>query len=578
MSESRKKELRFPCHIYGIADAKEAYDSFFGKMIKNYGDAVTLEDGTVLHDNYMWDDGGRILVRCKDCGALMIIQFSEYHSFSDGPDGCYEDLIPAASEEEADLLNILLDIRKMENFPCRHIRRNNGDVFWTGDKEPETHDPEELIRMIRDKYRGVNPELLDRLIFSAGNGTEEKAEKKQETEEETEEPDEEENDEVDLDLPIGCFWSDIMDEIRKRLPEGTKTRALIFDRTEDEDMLEILKMAATLDYFLRTEKTGFEDVHMQIVNEPETDDVSWERTEDGYALHLCAESGKNWCQVAYQLGYLMTHCLIDHLGDDEEGVTWAEELICEAAALKLLNCLQENWYATIFWKEDRDYADCIEKYIRDNLGDNGTSALLRCRSRDELREINERNLFDDRIDESHDLFHAMKPEDLTELVKIREYEADDLLLYTHYWRSFAEGSAAVDYICRLQERIPGCEIPAGIIHEIDLENSQPTEEQKRAFEALIRALNPLPCEYIIFSFLNADRKDREQIGLVFFQTLRQKDGTLLLEIRQDTKQGRKMYMKETEDDEAIAIFRGILDTNQPPDLSTWKDITEKIFQ
>ena len=118
MSRAARKEPRFPCHIYEIADAKEVYDSFRGELVKEYGDNVTLDDGTVLHENYMWDDGRRSLVRCKECGGLVIVQSSEYHSFLDSPDGYYRDWIPAASEEEADLLSILFDATELEVFPA----------------------------------------------------------------------------------------------------------------------------------------------------------------------------------------------------------------------------------------------------------------------------------------------------------------------------------------------------------------------------------------------------------------------------------------------------------------------------
>ena len=554
MSEIERKEPRFPCHIYDIEDANEAYDSFRGELVKEYGDDVSLDDGTVLHGNYMWDDGSRSLVRCKKCGGLLIMQSSEYHSFSDSPDGYYKDWIPVASEEEADLLNILLGAMEMENVPCRHIRRNNGEVFWTNDKEPEPYDPEDLIRAIREKYSDADPEQLDNLIGDV-----------------------EEESEDDDSLPDRFFFADAMEEVRSKVPEGAKAWALIFDRTEDEDIREIQKMAATLDAFLRTEDVGFGDVHMQFVNEPGSDDVSWEKTEDGYALHLCAESGKNWCQVAYQLGYLMMHCLIDHLSDDEEGTSWVEELICETAALELFSYLSANWEETPFGQEDPSYVQYLEEYMESNLSDEGTSAILRCRDKDELKAINERNLFDDRLDESHDLYHVMGPGDLQILAKVREYEANDLLLYTHYWRSFSEGSKAVDYICRLQEKIPGCEIPAGITHEINLENSKPTEAQKRAFGQLIRALNYGPGEYIIFSFLDSDVGEKEQIGLVFYQVLRRKNGQIMAEMRLDTKEGRKMYRITVDEDEAIVILNKILEINEVPDVGSWEDITEQVF-
>ena len=171
MSESVKKDSRFPCHIYDIADAREAYDSFKGELVKGYGDFVLLENGTVLHDNYMWDDGCRSLIRCKECGGLLIKQSSHFVSFSDDHDGYYADWIAVASEEEADLLNILLGAMEMEDVPCRHLRKNNGNIFWAyAKKEPEARGPEELIRAIREKYSGVNPELLDKLIRKVKKG------------------------------------------------------------------------------------------------------------------------------------------------------------------------------------------------------------------------------------------------------------------------------------------------------------------------------------------------------------------------------------------------------------------------
>nr|MCR4876205.1 hypothetical protein [Clostridiales bacterium] len=486
MRETERKTPCYPCHIYEMADAKEAYESFEAERIKEYGDDVSLEDGTVLHQNYMWDDGGRTLVRCKKCGGLLIVQSSLYESFSDSPDGRYTDWIPAASEEEADLLNILYGARDMEDFPCRHLRRNNHDLFWTDGREPEACDPEDLIRAIREEYSGADPEQMEKLIRGARKGAEDQ------------EP-----------VPVRFFFADAMEEVRSKAPDGAKAWALIFDRTEDEDIREIQKMAAALDAFLRTDDVGFGDVHMRFVNDPGSDDVFSEKTEDGYILHLCAESGKHWCQTAYQLGYLMMHCLIDHLSDDEKGITWAEELICEAAALELFAYLSANWEKTPFGQEDPDYVQYLREYVGMNLSDQGTSAILRCRDREELRAVNERNLFDDRIDESHDLYHVMKLGDLQILAKIRAYEADDLLLYTHFWRDRSEGSGAVDYICRIQERIPGCEIPAGIAHEINLENSRPTDAQKRAFGQLIRALNYGPGEYIVFRALEAGKPGRD---------------------------------------------------------------------
>ncbi len=147
-----KKMNRYPCHIYEIPEGKDAIAALKVERVKDYGDCVHLDDGTVLHWNYTWDDGGRMLLRCRECGALLLLQSSEYHSFSDSPDGYYSDWIPAATEEEADLLNILLDVLELEDYPCRHLRSNNFSYFWTEGEDPQPQDPEDLKRQILEKY------------------------------------------------------------------------------------------------------------------------------------------------------------------------------------------------------------------------------------------------------------------------------------------------------------------------------------------------------------------------------------------------------------------------------------------
>lgn len=382
----------------------------------------------------------------------------------------------------------------------------------------------------------------------------------------------------DDSLHIRCFYADAMDEVRAAMPEGTKAWALIVDRTEDPDMQEIQDMAATLDALMRTDDEGFADVHMQFVNEPGSDDVSWQRTEDGYLLHVCVENGRCWDQLAFQMGYLMTHCLIDHLcGKDREGISWAEELVCEAATLDLLYDLYNHWEETPFGAVDPGYAEAIWDYLQDNLNAEGTSALKKCTNRDELAALNEKNEFDDRLDESHELYREMGDGDLLRLAKIRKYEADGLLLYTHYWRSFSDGSDAVNYLCCLQERIEGCEIPSGISQTFNLKDSHPTADLIDNYGRLIHSLRPLPCEYIIFSLQGSDKGWKDEPGLQFYQVTREKDGRIDAEMRIDSASGRKMYRVYVDDDRAVALMKQILETGKTPETEGWEDITEMVF-
>ena len=164
-------EIRFPCHIYENSDAQAIYDSWQAELVRDYGEVTALADGTVLHDNNSWDEGGRKLLRCKECGALILRQYSVYNDMYDGPDGYYRDWIPVASMEEGDLLNILWGPMELEQYPYRHFRGNNRRFFWTEGNEPKPYDPEKLRKKIREEYSGLDAEkkqLLEKLISGAG--------------------------------------------------------------------------------------------------------------------------------------------------------------------------------------------------------------------------------------------------------------------------------------------------------------------------------------------------------------------------------------------------------------------------
>ena len=170
MNEGKKIEGRFPCHVWEMEDAGEARKSFRGTVVREYDEYTDLEDGTVLHWNYMWDEGDRYLLRCNECGGLMMVQKSEFHSCFDDDD-YYSDQIPIASVEEGDLLNILWDGLDMEGYPYRSIRGNNFQYFWKQGKEPKPYDTEKLKRDIRKKYKDLSPEkkeLLEKMIRDAG--------------------------------------------------------------------------------------------------------------------------------------------------------------------------------------------------------------------------------------------------------------------------------------------------------------------------------------------------------------------------------------------------------------------------
>ena len=161
---------RFPCHLYDLADPDALFRELRVHPIKPYGDRVALGDGTVLHENVEEGDeygGKRDLVRCSVCGALFIRQYFEEYGTLGGTETVTH-YIPVASEEEADLMNILLDEKEMDLFPVRHPMRYDRKYTWTKGDDPCPYDPEELKKLIRRKYARADREQLEELISAAG--------------------------------------------------------------------------------------------------------------------------------------------------------------------------------------------------------------------------------------------------------------------------------------------------------------------------------------------------------------------------------------------------------------------------
>ncbi len=376
-------------------------------------------------------------------------------------------------------------------------------------------------------------------------------------------------------LDLRCLYADEAAGISGDIRNGAKVWSLILDRTDDPDLRQIHLIAMIYDGFLRSDTVGFANTHLVIVNDPAGDDVCWQRTVDGYSIRMCAEDGVHWTQAAYQLGYAMTHCLIDHLGRKTPRIDWVEELISEAMAIALLKRLSEVWDRTPFSQDDPDYGEAILGYVNDLMKDRGTSALSRCGSREALERMNRENRFDDRLNESHDLYKRITPDDCLRLVQVRDYAADDLLLYTHYWRGRNGDSQAIDYICRLQEQIPGCEIPAGVSMTFEVENSQPTDAQRAAWAGMIRSLKKNPSEYVHFRFLDEEKGEKEQIGLVYLRFYRTGNGDIALYMRLDQKSGRRMYWINCPDDRAVNILNTVFASNAVPDTEEWIDVTDR---
>ena len=107
--EQRKKEQydllkRSPndqhhCVGFDLPTAAEAFEHFRG-MLEELWDYGDMCNGHCLHT---WDDGGRKLYRCRNCGGLILVQESEYHG--EEYNDYYTDYIPVDTVQEAEQLN-----------------------------------------------------------------------------------------------------------------------------------------------------------------------------------------------------------------------------------------------------------------------------------------------------------------------------------------------------------------------------------------------------------------------------------------------------------------------------------------
>ena len=139
------------CHIYEIEDAGAAGEDLETEPLKDYG-PMTSYQGVLLHSNHESEGGGRSLVRCKKCGALLLSQHSWYEAMNPELDGSFYDWLPVWSEDEADLLNIFLNAGEFADCAFRHLRSNNHKYCWVGDDQPRPMDLPELSQAIALKY------------------------------------------------------------------------------------------------------------------------------------------------------------------------------------------------------------------------------------------------------------------------------------------------------------------------------------------------------------------------------------------------------------------------------------------
>lgn len=119
------------CCIFSYSIAEEAAKNLDFEIVEKYGDTFYNADGSVKHYLHTWDDGYRVLLRCKKCGSLLLKQNSEFHSFG-GDDSYYTDLFPVNSSEEALMYNEKYSGIELEReYVGRWIRSTDLNWSWS---------------------------------------------------------------------------------------------------------------------------------------------------------------------------------------------------------------------------------------------------------------------------------------------------------------------------------------------------------------------------------------------------------------------------------------------------------------
>lgn len=118
------------CHVFDMPDAAEAFSQLDLEEVEDYGDE---KDGHYLH---VWDQGCRKLMRCRRCGAYVLVQRSVFLSFVNALNSEYTDWFPVSGPDEADELNRRYDGYQLERrFEGRYLRSTNGRPYWSDQED-----------------------------------------------------------------------------------------------------------------------------------------------------------------------------------------------------------------------------------------------------------------------------------------------------------------------------------------------------------------------------------------------------------------------------------------------------------
>ena len=184
----------------------------------------------------------------------------------------------------------------------------------------------------------------------------------------------------------------------------------------------------------------------------------WKEDEENkgrYHIALCVDTLDDWSQTIYQLGYVLTHCLLDYCFEPIPA-PWMTETICEMMQIWLLSSFASNWEKCELSKEDPDYDECLRAYLHEYMTDQDwADKSAQCTTMKKLLAMNDHaeEHSADRVGTVIHLYYLTMPGDIHALFDAGFHTLGENsgLVDTKAWLQANPHSIAVQYLASLQD-------------------------------------------------------------------------------------------------------------------------------
>ena len=253
--------------------------------------------------------------------------------------------------------------------------------------------------------------------------------------------------------------------------------------TERESLQAIVFDTASMLYACNVQVDGMQ---VGFRNDPEGE-LLWQRdeTHEGwYHISLCVDTLDDWSQLIYQLGYVLSHCILDFTAGEARGIPWMNETICEMMQIWLLSSFASNWNESRLYKKDEDYDEHLQEYLGKYMTDQEwTDRPSQCTSMKELLTMNQRaeDHSDERVGTVIHLYYLTMPGDLNGLMDYAFLGLGEQsgLINTKEWTSIYPDNLAVRYLASIQDHAVRND---EVFEELLIQNGEDPDEYWKRFD------------------------------------------------------------------------------------------------